>query len=487
MIDDDDDDWRSRSPVGLRRRGGSATGGRRGGRGRGRGRGHRRSRIGGRGQTTQQNSQGGGAEDMHWMEIDTVDDVPPTSPTFSQQPGPRVNLPNTASPFEFFRLFFDDALITMLVDGTNEYAQVVIAEKDRTGKLTPGSRWRKWRPVTLDEMKAVLAIVINMGVIHCPEVEDYWKSSWESYIPMFHDILPRNRFQQIFWMLHLPTRQQTHRLDKVKPLLNVLLGSFQSSFYPGCEVSVDESMVGFKGRVAFKQYCPLKPTKHGLKAFVLSDSRTGYVLNVIPYTGREVREQFLSSVRQDLPVLAQIVVALLENYLDKGHHLYADRLYSSVPLVDELEKRKTGYTGTLNVRRRQLPSQVRARLNLQPGDVRAWRDGSKMVLAWKDKGKPTLMISSVHPASMTTCVDRLGRSKVKPLVVDKYNQSMGGVDKADQFGVYYSFDRRSVKWWRKLMFWLLEVSIVNTYILYRETVVSPMSHADFGRNVVVGL
>ena len=55
---------------------------------------------------------------------------------------------------------------------------------------------------------------------------------------------------------------------------------------------MDESMVGFKGRVAFKQYCPLKPTKHGLKAFVLFDSRTGYVLNVIPYTGREVREQF---------------------------------------------------------------------------------------------------------------------------------------------------------------------------------------------------
>ena len=86
--------------------------------------------------------------------------------------------------------------------------------------------------------------------------------------------------------------------------------------------------------------------------------------------------------------------------------------------MDELEKRKMGYMGTLNVRRRQ----VRARLNLQPGDVRAWRDGIKMVLAWKDKGKPTLMISSVHPVSMT-CVDRLGRSKVKPLVVDKYNQS----------------------------------------------------------------
>ena len=54
------------------------------------------------------------------------------------------------------------------------------------------------------------------------------------------------------------------------------------------------------------------------------------------------------------------------------------------------------------------------------------------------------MISSVHPASMM-CVDHLDCSKEKPLVVHKYNQSMGGVDEADQYGVYYSFDRKSVK------------------------------------------
>ena len=151
-------------------------------------------------------------------------------------------------------MFFDDSLIALLVDGTNEYAKAVIDEKDRTGKLTPGSRWRKWKEVTASEMKVVLAVIINMGVIHVPEVEDYWKTSWESYIPSFHDILPRNRFQEVFWMLHITNTQQQYRLDKVKPLLNVLLASFRGSFYPGCDISVVESMVGFKGRIAFKQY-----------------------------------------------------------------------------------------------------------------------------------------------------------------------------------------------------------------------------------------
>ena len=97
------------------------------------------------------------------------------------------------------------------------------------------------------------------------------------------------------------------------------------------------------------------------------------------------------------------------------------------------------------------------------------------------------MISSVFPAAMTKYDDRLGRSRVKPLVVCKYNQSIGGVDKTDQYGCYYSFDRKSVKLWRKLMFWLLEVAIVNSYILYRETVGSPSSHADYRRQVVVSL
>ena len=63
---------------------------------------------------------------------------------------------------------------------------------------------------------------------------------------------------------------------------------------------------------------------------------------------------------------------------------------------------------------------------------------------------------------------------MKILVVDRYNQGMGGVDKANQYAVYYSIDRKSKKWWRKLVFYLLEVTIVNSYILYKETVVSPL-------------
>ena len=224
-----------------------------------------------------------------WTEIKNLDtDLPPSICTFSEQPGPQMTLSANSSPLDFFSLFMDDIVLKMLVDGTNEYVRMVIDEKERTGTLKPNSRWRKCSHVTITEMRAVLAIIINMGILHCPEREGYWKTSWESYIPFFHDVLSWNRFEEIFWMLHIPEKVPlTNWIDKVSPLLVHLLVRFQSIYYPHHEISIDETVIGFKGQVSFIQYCPLKPTKWGLKAFLLADSETGYICNILPYIGQE--------------------------------------------------------------------------------------------------------------------------------------------------------------------------------------------------------
>ena len=49
---------------------------------------------------------------------------------------------------------------------------------------------------------------------------------------------------------------------------------------------------------------------------------------------------------------------------------------------------------------------------------------------------------------------------------------MLGVDKLDQFARYYSFLHKSVKWWRKVFFWMLEVTVVNSYIIYKKLAMS---------------
>uniref|UniRef100_A0A1B6EQK2 PiggyBac transposable element-derived protein domain-containing protein n=1 Tax=Cuerna arida TaxID=1464854 RepID=A0A1B6EQK2_9HEMI len=57
----------------------------------------------------------------------------------------------------------------------------------------------------------------------------------------------------------------------------------------------------------------------------------------------------------------------------------------------------------------------------------------------------------------------------KPRVVFRYNKFMGGVDVADQYISSYSFTRKSIQWWRKIFFWLLETAIVNAFLLFNKT------------------
>ena len=45
---------------------------------------------------------------------------------------------------------------------------------------------------------------------------------------------------------------------------------------PHQKIAVDESTVGYKGRIFFKTYNPQKPTKWGLRVFVLAECKTGY-------------------------------------------------------------------------------------------------------------------------------------------------------------------------------------------------------------------
>ena len=56
---------------------------------------------------------------------------------------------------------------------------------------------------------------------------------------------------------HVPQGQVGHdKLFKLWQFLNRLVGNFQKAYYPEKEISIDESMIGFKGQLSFVQYLP---------------------------------------------------------------------------------------------------------------------------------------------------------------------------------------------------------------------------------------
>jgi hypothetical protein len=153
-----------------------------------------------------------------------------------------------------------------------------------------------------------------------------------------------------------------------------------------------------------------------------------------------------------------IVLRLLEALEKKGHHIYMDNYYSSPLLYSEMKSLGYGACGTVRVDRKGMPSEWKGKQStkgMQKGEVRHMMLNSGVqALQWKDKRVVT-MLSTIHDTSMIQKTRRsrfssFGQEVVtKPLVIDKYNTFMGGVDKSDQLLSYYGFSHRCVKWYKR--------------------------------------
>jgi hypothetical protein len=139
-------------------------------------------------------------------------------------------------------------------------------------------------------------------------------------------------------------------LLKVRSLLQKLTDKFQQTYCPEEAVTVDEGKCPFRGRVSIRVYMPQKPNKCGMKLFVLAESRTGYIWNFEVYQGKDP-EQDNSA--------AGAVKRLLDKPTHKGHTVYVDLFYTSVPLAEELAKANTGLVGTIMKSRKGLPKALR--------------------------------------------------------------------------------------------------------------------------------
>jgi hypothetical protein len=112
------------------------------------------------------------------------------------------------------------------------------------------------------EMKAFLGLIINMGLIPLPDIKHYWSSDWTTQVKFFGDIMSRDRFLQIFWMMHVEnysneeSNRAIRKTKRVHGVIKHIEKQFQKYFVLGKNFAIDESTVGFKGKIIFKTYNP---------------------------------------------------------------------------------------------------------------------------------------------------------------------------------------------------------------------------------------
>lgn len=168
-----------------------------------------------------------------------------------------------------FHKIFDHQVWSVLVNETNRYAKQ--------------NHCKNWYDVTLEEMKAFIGCMIVMGIHQLPALKHYWSSDPFLRVESVASIMTANRFKKLIENVHCndnetqPAKSDPafDKLHKVKPILDLLNANNRSIYKPSGVVTVDESMIPFKGRYILKQYMPNKPVKWGYKVWCLCDSYTG--------------------------------------------------------------------------------------------------------------------------------------------------------------------------------------------------------------------
>ena len=254
--------------------------------------------------------------------------------------------------------------------------------------------------------------------------------------------------------LWVPRGQPGHDpLNKVRPVLNHLKNRFSSTYLPHQNITVDEAMIPFKGRLFFRQYMPAKPTKFGIKVWEVCDSTSGFCLDFDIYTGK-------SSNVGEHGLGYDVTTRLVSQYYGKNHHVYIDRFFSSLPLAQELLRHNTYVCGTVMLNRKGLPKNAKT-TKLARGEVKFYQKDKIILTTWKDKRQVNIL--------STNCSPMIDDALNKPACVQLYNVYMGGVDKNDQLCTYYRVGRASHKWWRYVFWFAFNISITNSWLLWKES------------------
>ncbi|XP_021197731.3 piggyBac transposable element-derived protein 4 isoform X2 [Helicoverpa armigera] len=384
------------------------------------------------------------------------------------------------SPFQVFSKIWDGDIINLIVDETNKYAANLVSSP-----IKQFSRMRKWTPITPQELWTFIGVIMLQSIIPLPVEKEYWFPCLP-YLKLgkFADIMAYHRFSLIKRCLHfvdniLCGRGIPTKLMKIQPVIDHLNTKFSSLYLPEQEIAIDESLMLWKGRLSFAQLIATKAAQIGIKSYELCESKTGYLWQMIVYTGKKERHNDENEAEPE-GATSRTVLKLVRPLLNRGHTLVMDNFYNSPLLARTLKAQKTDVMGTLRLNREFVPDSLRYKnkANMRTGEVAFSQTRDMTITVWKDTNVVSL-ISTYHKVEVGG-KEKYGYYRYKPKVVLDYNLAMGGVDKKDQLLQAFPIERvRNLIWYKKLFRRLLNVSIHNAFVMFSKSGTVKMAQRQF--------
>lgn len=262
---------------------------------------------------------------------------------------------------------------------------------------------------------------------------------------------------------------------KIRSVLDYIRTKFKALYKPGQDICIDESLLLFKGRLSFKQYIKTKRARWGIKFYKLCDSLSGYIVDFLLYLGSKT--EYTDNYKGGRS--GCVVMTLKRLYLEKGYNLFTDNFYTSPTLCQLLLFKNTNLCGTVKSNRQGMPRfEVKKKLKNSPGkkppkviklergEMQEGHTDNMMVVRYMDK-REVLMLTSMDQFDSTLVQKRDRQDHFKPSCVVNYNKNMGAVDKTDMLLSGIESARKTIKWYKKVFFHLMDLSVLNAHVLYK--------------------
>ncbi|XP_042599318.1 piggyBac transposable element-derived protein 2-like [Cyprinus carpio] len=388
---------------------------------------------------------------------------PPAADIDSSFRGPAFLPPpdEIPSPKWYFDQFMDKSVFEHISNQSNLYA---VMKNGPELKTTPS------------EIEQFIGLHILMTVVRMPSYRMYWQTATH-YDPIA-TVMGRKRFDNLRTYIHMNDNTNVKQkgepgydpLFKVRPVLeNVRANCLKVE--PEENHSIDEQ-IPFKGKIGMKQYIKNKPHKWGIKVFTRAGV-TGLVYDFEVYTGKGTVTN-----ERGLGVAGEVVLRLVSE-VPKGlnYKCFFDNWFTSPELIVELKKMGILTVATINRNRLRgctLKSDKElSKVGRGAYEVKYEKTSGMSIVKWYDNKATNLLASSfIGPEPVERC-RRWSKEKKeyvevdRPHIVKVYNHNMGGVDLADMFAALYRIDIRPRRWYLRILYYLIDLSLVNGWLLYR--------------------
>ncbi|XP_053995420.1 piggyBac transposable element-derived protein 4-like [Hylaeus anthracinus] len=372
-------------------------------------------------------------DDREWMLQDKLKTF-----VFKQNNGLKYS-PNGLDPINFFELLFD----------TNFFLNTVI-ETNKYGKTRGGDQWKE---LTVRELKIFLGLLLHMGTIKCPKLQNYWSTQRLFNFTCFSQHMSRNRFQEILRSLHFSSDNRPNNcMNKIEPIIDYFNEKMKQLYYPQKELIIHETLVPWRGRLD-----NISRKMHNcIKLYVLTEG-SGITLRIKTYKGN-------NDDTNGTKYAAKIVGYLLEDFLYKGHSVYMDDFFTNFELAKQLLDAQTYCTGTLrNFRKGNNINVVNKKL--VEGEMISRHKNNIIMSKFRNK-REVLFISSEFVADFIELENKRKKKYKEPLALHKYNAFMENIDKKDQLLSYYTCIRNTFERNIKLWINIVETLLLNSFFLY---------------------